>query len=380
VTDAAVPVDARGEARAALGADIGAYEAPGTFDTPPLRVATAADIIDHDDGLASLRDAIALLNAGMLSGTITFASGVGEAFESASDVILGETGLVISGAVSIYGDMDDGDLVIGCAGASRIISIDFDGLLDLSNAALAVGASTGDGGAVLVQTGGARTLDTVILANNTATGGDGDAVFVAAGATLMRRDVQRRAMQPSLMTRSSGNLAVRWRSKGWRRWSTPSSSSRLPIMAAPSRCRARSCRWPMRPSGKTPAFSAAARLLVTVASAVIDHATVTGNRALVEHGGGIAVAQSNLTLTNSIVVGNGLCVRTDGRDISVADAVLTAGRDALTGAGAPSTDPDCQTRVLADEGLGAADIFTAISPFQGAARPPTMATRRAPRR
>jgi hypothetical protein len=36
---------------------------------------------------------------------------------------------------------------------------------------------------VLVQTGGARTLDTVILANNTATGGDGGAVFVAAGAT-----------------------------------------------------------------------------------------------------------------------------------------------------------------------------------------------------
>jgi hypothetical protein len=120
--------------------------------------------------------------------------------------------------------------------------------------------------------------------------------------------------------------------------------------------------------------------LVTVASAVIDHATVTDNRALVEHGGGIAVAQSNLTLTNSIVVGNGLWVRTDGRDISVADAILTAGRDVLTGAGAPSTDPDCQARVLADEGLGAADIFTAISPFQGAARSPTMATRRAPRR
>jgi hypothetical protein len=75
--------------------------------------------------------------------------------------------------------------------------------------------------------------------------------------------------------------------------------------------------------------------LVTVASAVIDHATVTDNRALVEHGGGIAVAQSNLTLTNSIVVGNGLWVRTDGRDISVADAVLTAGRDVLTGTGAP---------------------------------------------
>jgi len=75
VTDAAVPVDARGKARAALGADIGAYEAPGTFDTPPLRVATAADIIDHDDGLASLRDAIAWVNAGALSGTITFASG-----------------------------------------------------------------------------------------------------------------------------------------------------------------------------------------------------------------------------------------------------------------------------------------------------------------
>jgi hypothetical protein len=75
VTDAAVPVDARGEARAALGADIGAYEAPGTFDTPPLRVATAADIIDHGDGLASPREAIALLNAGALSGTITFASG-----------------------------------------------------------------------------------------------------------------------------------------------------------------------------------------------------------------------------------------------------------------------------------------------------------------
>jgi hypothetical protein len=136
----------------------------------------------------------------------------------------------------------------------------------------------------------------------------------------------------------------------------------------------------MRPSFKTPAFSTAPRLLVTVAAAVIDHATVTGNPALVANGSGIAVAQSNLTLTNSIVVGNGLADWADGRDVSVSDAVLTAGRDVLTGAGAPSTDPDCQTRVLADEGLGAADIFTAISPFQGAARSPTMATRRPPRR
>ncbi|MFT4794020.1 MAG: hypothetical protein ACJAVR_002095 [Paracoccaceae bacterium] len=88
--------------RAARRADIGADEVPGT-DVPSLGVTIGLDIVNDGDGLVSLREAVAWVNAGALTGTITFATGAGEAFEHLGALTLGGTELVISRDVSNNG-------------------------------------------------------------------------------------------------------------------------------------------------------------------------------------------------------------------------------------------------------------------------------------
>ena len=93
-----ISVDARGESRdvdlPGVGGtpDLGAAEVQldelPIPETPSLVVTTTADIADAFDGEISLREAIGFINDGTLTGTITFASGVGEAFENGGTIHL----------------------------------------------------------------------------------------------------------------------------------------------------------------------------------------------------------------------------------------------------------------------------------------------------
>ncbi|MEM0988807.1 MAG: hypothetical protein AAGK00_07985 [Pseudomonadota bacterium] len=107
--------------------DLGAFELQSSVaDDPSLIVTTTDDDIDPFDGVISLREAIALVNDGSLSGTITFASGAGEAFETGGLIRLTET-LVITAGVTI-----DGDGLVTITGDVNNDDVTVDGVTDLS--------------------------------------------------------------------------------------------------------------------------------------------------------------------------------------------------------------------------------------------------------
>ncbi|MEM1159430.1 MAG: choice-of-anchor Q domain-containing protein [Pseudomonadota bacterium] len=111
--------------------DLGAIEA---VLEASLVVTTTADVVDSFDGETSLREAIAFANAqasatdagrdadgdGEVNDTITFASGVGEAFENGGLIRLEQGPLVITSAitiegggnVTITGDANDDDITV----------------------------------------------------------------------------------------------------------------------------------------------------------------------------------------------------------------------------------------------------------------------------
>lgn len=114
--------------RAARRADIGADQVPGT-DVPSLVVIIGLDIVNDSDGLVSLREAVAWVNAGALTGTITFATGAGEAFEHLGALTLGGTELVISRDVSNNGTVG-GYMQISGGFESRVFRVLDGGSLD----------------------------------------------------------------------------------------------------------------------------------------------------------------------------------------------------------------------------------------------------------
>ncbi|MFT7391032.1 MAG: CSLREA domain-containing protein, partial [Paracoccaceae bacterium] len=148
---AAAPVgptdDARGVAR--VGAfDIGAYEA-GPADTASLIVTTMDDVSDENDGLISLREAVAYVQSGALSGAITFATG-GTVLLTGGELAVTGVDLIIDGDVDADGAAD---VTIDAQNASR----------------------------VLAQNGGSATLNALVMQNG-ATGGNGGVISSTAGA------------------------------------------------------------------------------------------------------------------------------------------------------------------------------------------------------
>ncbi|MEM9059090.1 MAG: choice-of-anchor Q domain-containing protein [Pseudomonadota bacterium] len=156
-----IMTDAAGSVRVQGGyADLGAFESTPP-EAPSLIVTTTADVVDIIDGETSLREAIGLVNDGTLSGTITFAAGVGEAFENGATINT-TSELVLSSNISIDGDVDGddkADVTLDAGGTHRVINI----------------------------TGGAATLDSLTITNGDAGAYDGGGISVAAGSTLVLR-------------------------------------------------------------------------------------------------------------------------------------------------------------------------------------------------
>ncbi|MCB1491346.1 MAG: hypothetical protein KDJ77_06040, partial [Rhodobiaceae bacterium] len=84
-------------------------------ETQSLIVTTDQDVVDNTDGLTSLREALAFANDptagnlangdadndGFANDTITFAHGVGEAFETGGTITLGSGSLRLATSVTI---------------------------------------------------------------------------------------------------------------------------------------------------------------------------------------------------------------------------------------------------------------------------------------
>ncbi|GAB5407239.1 MAG: choice-of-anchor Q domain-containing protein [Aureliella sp.] len=134
--------DARGESREidlldltnGGTVDAGAVELIG--DVNGLRVDTTSMAIDPFDGVTSLREAIAYANSttagpngdgdadgdGSSNDTITFASGVGEAFENGGSIThSGSSRLLLTSDITINGDVDgDGEHDVTITGSGRV--------------------------------------------------------------------------------------------------------------------------------------------------------------------------------------------------------------------------------------------------------------------
>jgi hypothetical protein len=192
--------DARGVPRVATGADIGAFEAPGT-ETPSHTVTTSLDVVDDSDELTSLREAVGHANSGALAGTITFALAASEAFDGGGTAALSMGALVttIDGDIDVAIDGDIGgdgtaDVTQDVGGSSRVMNV-AGGSFDLSGLIITGGAAetVGHGAGIVVTAGGALALDTVRSQDNAAgVAGDfssfGGGVAILDGSSLVARD------------------------------------------------------------------------------------------------------------------------------------------------------------------------------------------------
>lgn len=157
----ALPEGANGVARYWPGADIGAHEAP-PLESPSLVVTTLADVQDDNDGVISLRDAIASATSGVLSGTITFDA---ELFGVDGGIHLNGTKLRIAADMVIDGDIDgDGfaDLTLDVGGLSRVLHV-VGAEVDLIGLVVQGGAAEHDGG-ILIEDAAQVSLSGVLIA------------------------------------------------------------------------------------------------------------------------------------------------------------------------------------------------------------------------
>ncbi|MCB1432070.1 MAG: hypothetical protein KDK75_06375, partial [Alphaproteobacteria bacterium] len=230
--------DANGNDRVVAGTvDVGATE----FQ---LVVTTASDVV-ADDGLLSLREAIALANANADADTIVF-----DASLAGQTIVLTSGELTLTQDVTIDGDTDGddkADITISGNNASRVFSATGDFTdVDLLSLTLANGniSSTGSGGAIIAQSISTLDIQDTTIKDSAALKGGGVASFGTA-VTLTN----------SLLT---GNAAT---------------------------------------------LKGGGIYLMTASTLTVTNSTIHGNTAN-QNGGGIYASLSSVDLLNSTVTGN----------------------------------------------------------------------------
>ncbi|MCB2079363.1 MAG: tandem-95 repeat protein [Novosphingobium sp.] len=189
--------------------DLGAYELQATvFETPSLVVTITGDTIDPFDGETSLREAIIFANDTTANGgtgdadndgnandTITFANGVGEAFETGGTIYLSSlTELQVTSSITIEGDIDgDGapDVTVNANSAMGETDAASQVFYFLSGTSQIIGltitgAKTTYAGAGILANGATVNLtvtDSVVTGNETT--GNGGGINVSGGAELL---------------------------------------------------------------------------------------------------------------------------------------------------------------------------------------------------
>ncbi len=144
-----------------------------------LFVTTADDVVDANDGLTSLREAIVYANQHAGDDTITFDSAlVGQTI----DVSLGELQITdTSGTTTITGLGHD-VLAVSGGDSSRVLSIRSGATVAISGLTISQGFSTEDGGGI--ANGGTLTVSDCCFFSNTSTGNGGGGIANSGTLTV----------------------------------------------------------------------------------------------------------------------------------------------------------------------------------------------------
>jgi len=157
--------DQRGEARiCSLSVDIGAVEWQGGDDVVTFTVTTLDDVVNPNDGLLSLREAIELANESPGRQRITFAPGL------TGTIMLNGQQLEITNNVSIVG-LGANKLTIDAHQQSRVFYINNNINVELVGLTITGGASSTGGG--ICNEGTLEIIDCTILDNHASSWGGG---------------------------------------------------------------------------------------------------------------------------------------------------------------------------------------------------------------
>ena len=163
------------------GADIGAFElSSDVFETPSLVVSTDRDLVNAQDQVTSLREAIALANTTAGADTISFAANL-----EGSVITLGGTELEITESLTIDGSALSDGVTLSAGGLSRVLNFTAaTGDLTLDTLTIADGFSENSGGGIQFNSDGQLLVQSSTLHNNQAFG-DGGAISSEAGSIAL---------------------------------------------------------------------------------------------------------------------------------------------------------------------------------------------------
>ncbi len=142
----------------------------------PIQVTTTADVVDPNDGLTSLREAIDQANAAATPQTIVLPAGHYQLSAAAGE-------LEISSSVTIAG-ADAMSTIVDGGGQVRVFHIDgSDTTVSFSGLTIQGGNASGNGGGILDTATASHLTLTDCMVNGNAASGDGGAIDEAAGTS-----------------------------------------------------------------------------------------------------------------------------------------------------------------------------------------------------
>ena len=181
--------------------DLGAYELQVVAETPSTIVTTSQDVVDAEDGLISLREAIAYAQPGE---TVTFAESLaGQTLTLTSELLLeksvsidgGDRGITVSGGdkvrvVRFYGEDTDvytlSNLTLtGGAQASGAGVYVASGAANIVNCSVVGNTSTKSGGGIYVAGAGSANIVNTLIAENSAQYGGGVFAYGRSGKSVI---------------------------------------------------------------------------------------------------------------------------------------------------------------------------------------------------